>query len=101
MTKEEQKKIDFLNQAPDELDTIFHMDLTVREWRLLLEKERFKLALYLNKWGDQEKHEESKNGNNLTEWGDGYKQAIRDIYDKFKMGKILDKFYKKEVIKNE
>lgn len=40
------------------------------------------LSAWLNHWADYDKHEECSDGNRRTPFGDGYKEAVRDIHTK-------------------
>lgn len=39
---------------------------------------------YLNNWCDLSEHRQNSLNNKITEFGKGYKQAVRDIFDKVK-----------------
>jgi len=55
------------------------------------------LAIYLNKWGDENKHPEGSFKGRITEYGEGYKDCIKDIFKKFpQLSKLLDKYYRKK-----
>ncbi len=46
------------------------------------------LKEWLNKWGDFDKHKQTttSDGKYITKFGEGYKQAIRDVFDKLEKG---------------
>lgn len=56
------------------------------------------LGCWANRWGDFDKHEECLNGkseidgkpNHITDFGRGYNQAIRDLFEKIGGSEILD-----------
>ena len=39
---------------------------------------------WLNEWGNFNKHEECSNSKFMTEYGKGYEQAIRDVFERIK-----------------
>ena len=39
---------------------------------------------WVNSWANMDKHKEAVIDNKITDYGRGYKQAIRDVYDKIK-----------------
>jgi len=49
-------------------------------------------AGWLNSWADYNKHDESLNGNYITEFGKGYRKAVGDIIEKTGLDfKLFDK----------
>lgn len=62
-----------------------------------------KFVDWINRWGDQDKHHECRDSEKkITDFGLGYKQAIRDISDELKSEwKRYDKRTKDGFAKNE
>ena len=55
-------------------------------------KELQDFVYWLNSWGDSNKHNESSDGNKITEFGRGYNKAIGDIFEKLGLDfKLFDK----------
>lgn len=43
------------------------------------------ISKWLNEWGDYNKHPEVSANEKRTQFGDGYQQAIKDIFERFKI----------------
>lgn len=58
----------------------------IEKWffeKLKTEEDYQKFADWLNIWGDVDRHDKSKSeSNRMTEYAQGYHQAIRDIFDR-------------------
>ena len=98
LNKKESQRIQYVNNIlamkPDELDSIFTVDLNISELRFLINNSLQELALYINVWGSKHEHKEHENGGHATPWGLGYQQAIRDIWFKFPiLSEVLNNYY--------
>lgn len=71
----------------DPLDEIFVVKQKVKEkygqWEF--RKIDSKFILWFNSWADFDEHSECLNKNKRTDFGEGYKQCIRDIFEKLKL----------------
>lgn len=82
------KKEKLIKKRKDPLDKIFvdyHKSIVKNkfgQWEF--KKIDVEFIDFLNSWGDFDKHKECLKENKRTEFGEGYKQAIRDIMGKLK-----------------